>query len=201
MGRIYRSFWNCENGDGASSGDPTLPAVLARRRDQQVSSALAEIPLLPTHPSSLEERRDKRGREVSPMKRLPAMRVGPLLRIVTCPADAADRTIGWDRLPRFLGILTLVGLRTRLRERNLHDTGLTPDKENLEAEEPSPLERAARTIDGRFNDLGHPAMGSLGSRFGRNVALRYTRPEEEPDVLRPNPRVVSRELLTPEFRS
>ncbi|MGH2704644.1 MAG: peroxidase family protein [Actinomycetota bacterium] len=103
---------------------------------------------------------------------------------------------GWDRLPRFLGILTLVGLRNRLRERNLHDTGLTPDKETLEAEEPSPRERAARTIDGRFNDLGHPAMGSLGSRFGRNVALRYTRPEEEPDVLRPNPRMVSRELLT-----
>ena len=37
-------------------------------------------------------------------------------------------------------------------------------------------------------------MGSLGSRFGRNVPLEYTVREKNP--LEPNPRLVSRELLT-----
>ena len=34
-----------------------------------------------------------------------------------------DRWLGWDRLPLPLAILTLVGLRGRLRNENLHDTG------------------------------------------------------------------------------
>ena len=37
-------------------------------------------------------------------------------------------------------------------------------------------------------------MGSLGSRFGRNVPLEHTVREKDP--LEPNPRLVSRELLT-----
>ena len=34
-----------------------------------------------------------------------------------------DRRIGWDKLPQPLGLLTLVGLRHRLRDENLYDTG------------------------------------------------------------------------------
>ena len=41
-------------------------------------------------------------------------------------------------------------------------------------------------------------MGSAGTRFGRNVPLRYAYPEPEPAILEPNPRMVSRELLTRE---
>jgi hypothetical protein len=44
-------------------------------------------------------------------------------KLLATTAHAVDRRVGWHRLPRPLGILTLVGLRTRLRERNLHDTG------------------------------------------------------------------------------
>ena len=40
--------------------------------------------------------------------------------------DWLDRRFGWDRLPGPLGVLTLVGVRNRLRQRNLYDTGL-PD--------------------------------------------------------------------------
>ena len=39
-------------------------------------------------------------------------------------------------------------------------------------------------------------MGSLGSRFGRNVPLEATMREPEDRLLEPNPRLVSRELLT-----
>jgi hypothetical protein len=39
-------------------------------------------------------------------------------------------------------------------------------------------------------------MGSIGCRFGRNIPLQATFPEEEPQLLTPDPREVSRELLT-----
>ena len=35
-------------------------------------------------------------------------------------------------------------------------------------------------IDGTFNDLDDPVMGSTGSRFGRNFPLEHTFPEQEP---------------------
>ena len=89
-------------------------------------------------------------------------------------------------------------MRNELREKNLHDT-----------EEPA--ERAAgdpgrsrsrrcaqaRTIDGTYNDLHFPKMGAAGRRFGRNFPLEQTFPDT-PNLLIPNPRVVSRELMTRE---
>src|SRR6266487_7034249 len=56
----------------------------------------------------------------------------------------------------------------------------------------------SRTADGTHNDLQNPAMGMAGSRFGRNVPIKYTYPEPEPAILTPNPRTVSLELLTRE---
>jgi hypothetical protein len=114
--------------------------------------------------------------------------------LLTGTSTALDRLVGWDRLPRALGIVALVGIRSRLRRENLHDT-----------ETVAPLPRAdgrpdralrARTLDGSFNDLETPHMGAIGARFGRNVPLEHTFPEPLPDLLEPSPRVVSRELLT-----
>ncbi len=59
-----------------------------------------------------------------------------------------------------------------------------------------PAYAATRTPDGTYNDLGDPPMGRAGSRFGRNVPLERTRPELLPELLRPSPRTVSRELMT-----
>ena len=42
--------------------------------------------------------------------------------LLTSTAEALDRRVGWDKLPRVLAIPTLIGLRTRLREKNLYDT-------------------------------------------------------------------------------
>ena len=39
-------------------------------------------------------------------------------------------------------------------------------------------------------------MGAAGSRFGRNFPISYGYPEPEPAILEPNPRTVSRELMT-----
>ena len=107
--------------------------------------------------------------------------------------EALDRRFGWHRLPVPLGLLTLVGLRRRLRESNLHDTSTAP------ADQPPPegsRHLTARMVDGTYNDLENPTMGSAGTRFGRNVPVELTYPENEWALLRPNPRTVSRELLT-----
>src|SRR4029077_12925614 len=115
--------------------------------------------------------------------------------LIARAAERVDRSIGWSRLPRLLALPVLIGLRTRLREQNLHDTGrgaldkppfTDPDQDDY---------RGARTIDGAYNDLGDPLMGSIGSRFGRNVPLEHTWPDELPRLLDPNPRLISRELL------
>ena len=123
------------------------------------------------------------------------------MRMIRWPAsmfnDAAerlDRRRGWDKLPLPLAMLTLIGLRNRLREKNLYDTGRGPlDKPDVDEH---PRHLTARTLDGTFNDLDDPLMGSLGSRFGRNVPLEYTVREPDDKLLDPNPRLVSRELLT-----
>ena len=118
-------------------------------------------------------------------------------RVLADVTEALDRKFRWHKLPVPLGLLTLVGLRMRLRESNLHDTS--------SAMKPSPPEGgrhlSARTVDGTYNDLEDPAMGSAGTRFGRNVPVELTYPENEWALLRPSPRTVSRELLTRhEFR-
>ena len=42
--------------------------------------------------------------------------------LIVKTAAALDRRFGWDRLPRFLGVYTVAGIRTRLRHENLYDT-------------------------------------------------------------------------------
>jgi hypothetical protein len=114
-------------------------------------------------------------------------------RVFTEVTEALDRRFRWHRLPVPLGLLTLMGLRTKLRESNLYDTSSAP------ADQPKPRGSRyliARSIDGTYNDLANPTMGSAGTRFGRNVPVELTYPENEWALLRPNPRTVSRELLT-----
>jgi hypothetical protein len=53
-----------------------------------------------------------------------------------------------------------------------------------------------RTPDGTYNDLADPRMGMAGARFGRNIPLEAIVPAERAGVLRPNPREISRALLT-----
>ncbi len=160
----------------------------------------------------------------------------PLVRVFVQAAEAMDRRFGWDKLPLVLGLAVLVGIRYKLRDRNLYDTsgeptaapaardtGLTPAQQLLRTPTDGPGVAAiapaasapstavagplaggaaagvqrltARTVDGTYNDLSHPAMGSAGTRFGRNVPLQYTHQELADTMLRPNPRVVSQELL------
>ncbi|MGM7647697.1 peroxidase family protein [Nocardia sp. JW2] len=113
-------------------------------------------------------------------------------------AEVLDRRIGWFRLPTPLGLVVLVGLRARLRARNLFDTGRHPDGPLPPGR---PGEHRTRTLDGTYNTPGDPRAGSIGCRFGRNIPLDHTRPEDSTRILDPNPRTVSTTLLArDEFR-
>jgi hypothetical protein len=113
-------------------------------------------------------------------------------RVLIFFAQFLDNKVGWDRLPTLLGVVALVGLRKRLRERNLFDTGVGP----AEAELADPRWLRARSPNGTYNDFDKPAMGARGVRFGRNIPLERSYPQPEPSILQPNPRLVSTSLLT-----
>jgi hypothetical protein len=109
----------------------------------------------------------------------------------------AAATSRWDRLPLPLGLATILVYRNRLRRENLYDTE-SPATRNW----PVPLPEGARhltarTAAGTYNDLQNPRMGSAGTRFGRNVPIDRTFPDYD-RFMQPNPRTVSRQLLTRE---
>ena len=47
----------------------------------------------------------------------------PFSSLLDGVAEKIDRRIGWDKLPLPLAIPVLIGLRNRLRKKNLYDTG------------------------------------------------------------------------------
>src|SRR5437763_9959633 len=119
-----------------------------------------------------------------------------LSNLVTRGAEKVDRAVGWSNLPTPLAVPVLIGLRQRLRQSNLFDTGRGPLDHPVPDGNGNGNHMTARTLDGTFNDLNDPLMGSLGSRFGRNVPLESTVREPEERLLDPNARLISRELLT-----
>src|SRR5215207_1774725 len=136
-----------------------------------------------------------------------AMAVGRVVReLVRSPtvqrvwvevAESLDHNIGWHRMPLPLAIATLLASRGRLREQNLHDTNTAPRVDQQRTlQGASPRYRTARSPDGSYNDLEQPEMGSTGTRFGRNAPFDRTFPDAGDKLLTPNPRTVSRELLT-----
>jgi hypothetical protein len=114
-------------------------------------------------------------------------------------ANFVDRKIGWSHLPWPVGLPIVVTFLRQLRRENLYDpSSITPSQPHPAPVPAGTHHLTARTADGTFNDLGQPEMGSANTRFGRNVMLSKTFPEPEPALLMPNPRTVSRELLTRE---
>jgi Animal haem peroxidase len=122
--------------------------------------------------------------------------MGLFTRLTSSVAEAVDHRFRWDHLPTPLAMLTLVGIRNRLRAENLYDSGRGPADRPPPADADGARHLTARTLDGTYNDLADPLMGSLGSRFGRNVPLDRVYPDPPEKLLEPNPRTVSLELLT-----
>lgn len=122
-----------------------------------------------------------------------------LTRKFTEVTQSVDQQVGWHRVPLLIALVILIGLRTVLRDKNLYDTTgviLSPSDKPV-ASEKNARYLTARTVDGSYNDLKHPTMGSVGTRFGRNVPLQAVYPDDA-SILTPSPRTVSLELLARE---
>jgi Animal haem peroxidase len=122
-------------------------------------------------------------------------RPGWLVRGFNAAAQAADHRIGWDKLPKPLGLLVLIGLRNILRQKNLYDTNVAPSKNQPPVNPYTSTVTTARTPDGTYNDLSQPRMGMAGARFGRNIPPDKAWPETGDRFMTPDPRAVSRRLL------
>jgi hypothetical protein len=165
------------DGTPAQSGNPDAGRII--RRAAAALLALAAV-------GALMARRRKR---VETGGGLPP---DPWMPLVT----AVDRKIGWHRLPWPLGLPIIFAMMGQLRRENLYDpSAITPALPQPPRVPPAGA-LLARTVDGAFNDFARPEMGSAGSRFGRNVPLVHTTQEPVAQLLSPNPRTVSRALMT-----
>ena len=104
----------------------------------------------------------------------------------------------WYHRPQFLAILTLAYMREQLNARNL-GTSYPPGRLvafQPPGQQPPPGVTHYRTADGSWNDLANPKAGAAGTRFLRNVGMAAIRPEVGEQLLTPNPREISRKLLS-----
>ncbi len=117
-------------------------------------------------------------------------------RVYDQVCQEVDQRVGWDKVPTPIGLLLLIGLRNNLRRENLVDTNQAPAQNLPSLDPPTAVQRSQRTSDGSYNDLDTPRMGMAGARFGRNVPLAAGVPESADRLMTPNPRTVSRRLMT-----
>ena len=109
-------------------------------------------------------------------------------------AEKIDRKWGWDKLPLPLAMLDLIGLRNRLREKNLYDTGRGPlDRPDVDDAPALPDRAHARRHAQRPR---RPADGQPRQPLRPQRPARVHGPRAGGPLLEPNPRRVSRELLT-----
>ncbi|MEA2169800.1 MAG: hypothetical protein QOF76_3100 [Solirubrobacteraceae bacterium] len=95
----------------------------------------------------------------------------------------------WWELPLPAQLAALSAFREDLREFNLYDTE-EPLNGVQVLDDPPPY----RTYDGSHTDPANPNMGKSGMRFGRNVPIEATYPDEQ-SMLDPSPREVSNALF------
>jgi hypothetical protein len=122
-------------------------------------------------------------------RRLSSESVGNLVAPL---AETLDRKVGWDRLPPHLGMLVLLGLRQRLRQRNLYDAASPPRQASSATAVPPGELPDARTVDGSRTDPDDARMGAAGTGFARNVPPVF---EDAEKLNRPSPSDISERLL------
>jgi Animal haem peroxidase len=111
---------------------------------------------------------------------------------------SSDVWTTWYRKRLYAGILNLEYMRDMLNARNLRSTypagtnvGFLPG-----GLEPPEGVTHFRTADGSWNNLSDPKEGAAGTRFPRNVDNAAIAPASDEELLSPNPRTVSRKLLS-----
>jgi Animal haem peroxidase len=104
----------------------------------------------------------------------------------------------WYRHCWVVGVLLLAYMRELLNANNLISTYPRGELVGFQPKGQRPPVGVThfRTADGSWNNLADPKEGAAGTRFLSNVKLSAIRPETIPKLLTPNPREVSRRLLT-----
>jgi len=104
----------------------------------------------------------------------------------------------WSRKNGALALMMLANRRERLNKENLYAAYPEGTLVGFYKGDMTPPPRAltARTADGSWNDLKNPMAGMAGTRFGYNTDPKQTGKESGDKLLTPNPRTVSRVLLT-----
>jgi len=104
----------------------------------------------------------------------------------------------WDRRPYMVGLLILAYMRGQLNRGNLKNTYPRGSLIAFQRAGQTPPNGVThfRMADGTWNNLLNPKEGAAGTRFLRNVTNDAIRREMAADVMTPNPRTVSRVLLT-----
>lgn len=178
--------------------DVYVPDVAYFDREELLSAPVD--PALPTGPSH--------GFSLSPLKRARYVAGHAIGNAAGFVFDTAVNLLGrrysgevwtnWYRKSMYRGILTLAYMREKLNHDNLKSTypagratAFLPD--GLPA--PQGVTHF-RTADGSWNNLDDPKEGAAGTRFPRNVTNAAITPEDGERLLTPNPREVSRKLLT-----
>jgi hypothetical protein len=106
--------------------------------------------------------------------------------------EEVGKHVSWWELPLPAQLAALSGFRDDLREFNLYDTERPENGDSAVATSAPPP--PYRTYDGSHTDPDHPDMGKTGMRFGRNMPIEATYPQEQ-SMLDPSPREVSTHLL------
>ncbi|KAH7412011.1 heme peroxidase [Phaeosphaeria sp. MPI-PUGE-AT-0046c] len=118
-------------------------------------------------------------------------------RLLVSVYKSINKLIPWHKLPTYIGVLNLEAYRYELRQQNLHDVYPSPDDQGTKGC-PAMTDNQylhTRHSDGLFNDLAAPKMGCTGMRFGRNVPREYTAKPSHAELMTPNPRTISQQLL------
>jgi Animal haem peroxidase len=167
---------------------------------------LLQQPVPPTgaFPAVTPSRRTRRLRRLlvalgSGLGFLGGVTFGLLTRIYGALAGYHDEVwTNWYRKPLWRAILMLAHMREELNRHTLKDAypkGELVGFQSKGQKAPPGVERC-RTADGSWNNLKNPMEGAAGTRFSRNVASTAIRPESGARLLTPDPREVSRRLLT-----
>lgn len=118
-------------------------------------------------------------------------------RLLISVYKGINKFVPWHKLPTYIGVINLDAYRYELRQQNLHDVYPSPKDQGTKGCPALTSEQYlhARHSDGLFNDLAAPKMGCVGMRFGRNVAREHTTKPSHEELMTPNPRLISQELL------
>jgi hypothetical protein len=120
-----------------------------------------------------------------------------LLLAVGAAAETASTPVwtDWYKKNLISALLELSNIRDQLYKNNIFSTYMTPPESRACTEH----DQSARSADGMCNDFEQPWMGGAHTRFDRAVPLNEVHAETpSTGLLEPDPRLVSRVLLTRE---